>query len=156
MARDLQRQLRQRAPFESPEAEVFLNLLRTAAVLTHGLTDVLRPHDLSQAQYNILRILRGAEPDGLPCREIGERLVSHDPDVTRLLDRLEARGFVARARDTADRRVVTARLTAEGRRVVDALDAPVAALHRRQLGHVPADDLRALSGLLEAARHELP
>lgn len=153
---DLRRQLRQRKPFESPEAEAFLNVLRTAAVLTSGLAEVLRPHDLSQPQYNVLRILRGAGAAGLPSMEVGVRMVGRDPDVTRLLDRLETRGLVARARDAADRRVVLARITDEGRRVVDALDAPVRAMHRRQLGHLTPDDLHALSDLLEAARHEGP
>ena len=152
MAGRLQRELHQRTPFDSPEAEAFLNVLRTAAVLVHGLTEVLRPHDLSQPQYNVLRILRGAGPTGLPSMEVGERMVGRDPDVTRLLDRLEARGLVVRTRGAPDRRVVTARLTAEGRGVVDALDGPVRALHRRQLGHLPPDDLRALSALLEAVR----
>lgn len=154
MAGDLQRQLHQRKPFESPEAEAFLNVLRTAAVLTRGLTDVLRPYDLSQPQYNVLRILRGAGPAGLPSGEVGERMVGRDPDVTRLLDRLAARGFVVRARDDADRRVVTARLSDAGRAVVDALDQPVRAMHRRQLGHLARGDLRTLSDLLEAARRE--
>ena len=153
---DLRRQLRQRRPFESPEAEAFLNVLRTAAVFAHGLVEVLRPHDLSQPQYNVLRILRGAGPAGLPSMEVGARMVARDPDVTRLLDRLEARGLVARARDAADRRVVLARLTDDGRRVVDALDEPVRAMHRRQLGHLSAEELHALSALLEAARHGAP
>ncbi len=154
MVGELQRQLSQRKPFDSPEAEAFLNVLRTAAVLTRGLTEVLRPHELSQPQYNVLRILRGAGPAGVPSMVVGERMVARDPDVTRLLDRLETRGLVARARDAADRRVVLVRLTDEGRRQVDELDAPVRDMHRRQLGHLTPDELAALSALLEAARRE--
>jgi DNA-binding MarR family transcriptional regulator len=154
MTGDLQRQIRQRRRFGSAEEEAFLNVLRTAAVLTRALTEVLRAHDLSQPQYNVLRILRGAEPDGLPSGDVAARMLNHDPDVTRLLDRLEARGLVARARDAADRRVVVARLTPEGRQVVDALDAPVHAMHARLLGHLAPADLRTLSDLLETARHE--
>ena len=111
-----------------------------------------RPHALSQPQYNVLRILRGAGPAGLPSGEVGDRMVARDPDVTRLLDRMEARGLVARARDQADRRVVVARLTEAGRRLVDALDAPVQAMHARQLGHLSGAELHALSALLERAR----
>jgi DNA-binding MarR family transcriptional regulator len=154
MPGELQGQIKQRKPFDSPEAEAFLNVLRTAAVLTRGLTEVLRPHELSQPQYNVLRILRGAGPAGVPSMVVGERMVARDPDVTRLLDRLETRGLVARARDAADRRVVLVRLTDEGRRQVDELDAPVRDMHRRQLGHLTPDELAALSALLEAARRE--
>jgi DNA-binding MarR family transcriptional regulator len=154
MSGQLRQQLRQQKPFERLEAEVFLNVVRTAAVFLDTLADVLRPHDLSQPQYNVLRILRGAGPDGLPSGAIGERMVRRDPDVTRLVDRLEARGLVARNRPAGDRRVVRVGLTSEGRRLVDALDEPVADMHRRQLGHLTPDDLRTLSDLLEAARRE--
>lgn len=149
---DLQTQIKQHHPFRSPAEEAFLNVLRTASAMVGGLVDVLRPYALSQPQYNVLRILRGAGPDGLPSGEVGDRMVARDPDVTRLLDRMEARGLVARARGRPDRRVVVVRLTDEGRRLVDALDAPVQALHARQLGHLSDDDLRALSALLARAR----
>ena len=152
MSGHLQHDLKQRRPFESLEAEVFLNVLRTATTLVGGLTELLRPFDITQPQYNVLRILRGAGAAGLPCGEVGERMVNREPDVSRLLDRMERRGLVARARMPDDRRVVTARLTPEGRRVVDALDEPVREMHRRQLGHLSEDELHALSELLEAAR----
>ncbi|HEX6630308.1 MAG TPA: MarR family transcriptional regulator [Gemmatimonadaceae bacterium] len=154
MAGQLRQQLKQRRPFRSIEAEVFLNVLRTSTTFVGQLVEVLRPYELTQPQYNVLRILRGAGAVGLPCGEVGERMVSREPDVTRLLDRMEQRGLVARARDAADRRVVTARLTADGRKLVDALDAPVEALHARQLGHLSAADLRTLNALLESARDE--
>jgi DNA-binding MarR family transcriptional regulator len=134
MSGHLQHDLKQRTPFESLEAEVFLNVLRTAAALVGGLSEVLRPFDITQPQYNVLRILRGAGRAGLPCGEVGERMVNREPDVSRLLDRMERRGLVARARAPGDRRVVTAWLTREG--------------------HEAA--LRALSDLLEAAREPAP
>jgi DNA-binding MarR family transcriptional regulator len=153
MARHLRQDIKQRKGFRSLEAEVYLNLLRTTSELTRYLVDVLRPSGITQPQYNVLRILRGAGEHGLPCGEIGERLVNREPDVTRLLDRLEERGLVVRGRWSPDGRVVTARLTADGKRLTDALDAPVDAVHRQQLGHLTRDELRALNGLLEAARH---
>ena len=99
MARPLQDEIRQRKPFDSLEEEAVLNVLRTADVLLQRLTTVLKPFKLSHSQYNVLRILRGAGPEGLACREIGERMITRDPDITRLLDRLEARGLLTRTRD---------------------------------------------------------
>ena len=152
MAGDLRESIKQPVPFRSLEAEVFLNLLRTSAALGSGLAELLRPHDLTQPQYNVLRILRGAGPDGLASGEVGGRMVSREPDVTRLLDRMEVRGLVARQRGPADRRIVTVRLTSEGHRLVDALDAPVEAMHARQFGHLSREELTALNELLERAR----
>ena len=152
MGGHLQHDIKQRAPFESLEAEVFLNVLRTATTLVRDLVEVLRPFDLTQPQYNVLRILRGAGHGGLPCGEVGERMVSREPDVSRLLDRMEGRRLVERTRAHADRRVVTARITAGGLRIVNGLDEPVGRMHRRQLGHLSGRELRALSDLLEAAR----
>ena len=149
---DLQHEIKQPKPFRSLEAEVFLNLLRTSTLLVGALSDLLREHDLTQPQYNVLRILRGAGADGLPSGEIGGRMVTREPDVTRLLDRMETRGLVARERGTVDRRVVTVRATAEGLRKVDALDAPVQEMHARQLAHLSPDELRTLNTLLERAR----
>jgi DNA-binding MarR family transcriptional regulator len=149
---DLQHEIKQPKPFRSPEAEVFLNLLRTSTLLVGALSDLLREHDLTQPQYNVLRILRGAGAHGLPSGEIGGRMVTREPDVTRLLDRMEARGLVARERGTVDRRVVTVRATVEGLRKVDALDAPVQEMHARQLAHLSPDELRTLNALLERAR----
>jgi DNA-binding MarR family transcriptional regulator len=110
----LQTEIQQTKPFESLEEEMFLNLQRTAEALMHGLEAGLKPAGLSPSQYNVLRILRGAGAEGLACGGIAERMVTRDPDMTRLLDRLEARGLVMRARDRADRRVITERITPEG------------------------------------------
>jgi DNA-binding MarR family transcriptional regulator len=134
-----------------PEEAAFLDLLRTCDLLSRGPAQVLKAEDLSATQYNVLRILRGA-PDGLPCGEIADRMITRDPDVTRLLDRLEKRGLISRWREAKDRRMVLARITAEGLKLLDRLDEPVKHTHRRQLGHLGKDRLRALASMLEAAR----
>lgn len=155
MTGHLQKEIKQQKPFSSIEQEVVLNIQRTAGTLRDGIADVLRPFELSGPQYNILRILRGAhEEEGLPCSEIGDRLVSKDPDVTRLLDRLENRGLVVRGRSLTDRRVVNARITKKGHELVDQLDGPITNIHTAQLGHMKRKDLRALVELLEQARGE--
>ena len=152
MAGKLQTEIKQKRAFPSLEAEAFLNLQRTADSLMRGMTEILKPAGLSPAQYNVLRILRGAGRDGLACRQVGDRMVTKDPDMTRLLDRLEARGLIARSREQKDRRVITTRITEEGLRLLKDLDGPVAELHERQLGHLRAERLRSLIELLEAAR----
>jgi DNA-binding MarR family transcriptional regulator len=141
-----------RKPQSELEAQVFVSLLRTADALARGGEDLFKAHNLSGTQYNILRILRGAGEKGLACREVGCRLISRDPDITRLLDRMESRGWIVRAREAQDRRVVKTRITAEGLRLLAALDQPVHDFHRRQLGHVSAKELRQLSRLLARAR----
>src|SRR5271169_4193053 len=95
-----------------PEEAVFLDLIRTTDMLSRGLVRVLKTEDLSSTQYNVLRILRGS-PAGLPCGEIANRMITRDPDVTRLLDRLEKRGLIARWRETKDRRMVMAKIEPE-------------------------------------------
>src|SRR5487761_592966 len=97
----------------SSEEAAFLELLRTTDMLSRGLVRVLKPEKLSATQYNVLRILRGT-PQGLPCGEIAARMITRDPDVTRLLDRLEKRGLISRCRATKDRRTVMTRITREG------------------------------------------
>jgi DNA-binding MarR family transcriptional regulator len=152
MTRRLQTEIRQTKPFDSLEEEAFLNLQRTADALLQGLETALKPKGLSPSQYNVLRILRGAAAEGLACREVAARMVTRDPDITRLLDRLEARGLVMRARDREDRRVITAHITPEGLRLLQELEAPVAELPRRQLGHLDEAQLRTLIELLQVAR----
>ena len=143
---------RKRDPQAALEAEVFVSLLRTADALARGAEALIKPYGLSGTQYNILRILRGAGEKGLACSEVGGRLISRDPDMTRLLDRMESRGLIARARETDDRRVVKTRITPEGLRLLADLDEPVRELHRRQLRHLPEKQLRLLSTLLDRAR----
>jgi DNA-binding MarR family transcriptional regulator len=148
----LGQEIRQQKPFVSLEEEAFLGLQRTASLLLQSLGRALKGHDLTPAQYNTLRILRGAEPDALTCGEIGERLVSPGPDVTRLLDRLEQRGLVTRVRDGEDRRVVRARITPPGLTLLAALDEPVCDMLGRLLGNLGEDRLRTLVALLGRAR----
>jgi DNA-binding MarR family transcriptional regulator len=137
------------------EAQVFISVMKTADILARGAEALLKPTGLSGTQYNILRILRGAGEHGLACSEVGARLISRDPDMTRLLDRMESRGWIARAREEKDRRVVKTRITPEGLRILAELDTPIRELHRRQLRHLPEKQLQQLSQLLERARaHE--
>jgi MarR family transcriptional regulator, organic hydroperoxide resistance regulator len=152
MAGRLRDEIKQQRPFQSLEQEALLNVLRTADVLTQRIAAVLKPFNLSHSQYNVLRILRGAGPDGLACQEVAERMISRDPDITRLLDRLEARGLVTRARDQKDRRVVTVRLAPEGQRLLEALDTPITEIDGQPLRHLGEQRLRTLIQLLEEAR----
>ena len=135
-----------------PEEAAFLDLLRTTDVLSRRLVHVLKTEDLSATQYNVLRILRGA-PEGLACGEIAGRMITRDPDVTRLLDRLEKRGLISRDRETKDRRTVMARITPEGLTLLSRLDEPVQAAHRKQLGHLGRERLRTLVKLLSLLRN---
>ena len=121
-------------------------------MLETEVAELLKPSGLSPTQYNVLRILRAAGKEGLPCGQIARRMLTHDPDVTRMLDRLEARGLIARRRDQADRRVVYARIAADGARLLQGLDKPVLQLHREQLGRLGKGQLRVLSNLLRKAR----
>jgi DNA-binding MarR family transcriptional regulator len=139
---------------DCPEEVAFLDLLRTTDMLSRGLVKVLKTEDLSPTQYNVLRILRGT-PEGLACGEIASRMITRDPDVTRLLDRLEKRELISRCRETEDRRTVMARITGEGLRILARLDEPVQTAHRQQLGHLGRERLRALAELLQVARATL-
>lgn len=129
---------------------MFLDLLRTTDMLSRGLVSILKSEDVSANQYNVLRILRGS-PDGLLCGEIASRMITRDPDITRLLDRLEKRALISRCRETKDRRMVMARITADGLNLLARLDEPIVAAHRRQLGHLGRERLRSLTELLYAA-----
>ena len=142
--------MRSRRP-ACPEEAAFLDLQRTCDLLSRSLVQVLKTEELSPTQYNVLRILRGS-PEGLPCGEIANRMITRDPDITRLLDRLEKRGLISRWRETKDRRVVMAKITSNGLKLLSRLDDPVEEAHRRQLGHLGKDRLRALAELLTEAR----
>ncbi len=152
MAARLRAEIQQRRPFGSLEQEVYLNLLRTADALVGRAETTIKPAGLTHTQYNVLRILRGAGREGLSCREVSDRMLTRDPDITRLLDRLEVRGLVARSRERKDRRVITARIAPKGLGLLARLDGPVAAMHRRLLGHLDRRRLRLLVALLEQAR----
>ncbi|HXE07067.1 MAG TPA: MarR family transcriptional regulator [Acidobacteriaceae bacterium] len=138
-------------PGRCPEEAAYLELLRTTDQLSRRLAGVLKDEDLSSNQYNVLRILRGS-PDGLACGEIGDRMITRDPDITRLLDRLERRGLIERWRDERDRRVVMGKITPEGLKLLSRMDDPVQKAHRREVGHLGAKRLAELVELLKAAR----
>ena len=152
MTRRLREELKQSRPFATIEAEVYLEIQRTAQVTQRWVAEVLKPDALSPAQFNVLRILRGARPAALSSRMIGERMVNHDPDLTRLLDRLEARGLVAKTRDTDDRRVVNVRVTKSGMTRVEAASKVVHERMMEALGPLGPRKLGALADLLEQVR----
>ena len=136
---------------ETVEREIYLLLQHLSGELIHELATLLRPAGITPEQYHVLRILQDAGAAGIPLTAIGERSPAGDPDVTRLLDRLEQRGLARRAREDADRRVVTGRITSEGRRLLDRLEGPVAALHARQFGPLGERGLETLRKLLRKA-----
>ena len=150
----LKQELKQTRPFTSAAEELVLALVRTADQLVAPLTERLRAVSLSLSQYNILRILRGAGDQGLTCGDISERMVRRDPDLTRLLDRLEKRELVARERSAADRRVVLTTLTPAGRALLDSLDHDVESTVQTTLQHMTPARIQTLIDLLEEARGE--
>lgn len=147
----LKEELKQGKPL-SPEAEVFLNVLRTADLLVRRESELLKPAGLTFSQYNVLRILRGSGAEGATCGQVIDRMLQRDPDVTRLIDRLERRGLIERHRDARDRRVVRACLTYAGLDVLASLDDPVNELHHRHLGHLSDRQLGELRGFVESLR----
>jgi DNA-binding MarR family transcriptional regulator len=153
MTRTLQSEIKQRKPFGSLEHEAMVSIARTAALLEHSTVEALKPHGLTPTQFNVLRILRGAEPDGLYRNEVRDRLIARVPDATRLLDRLRKMGLVVREREGEDRRFVRTRITPAGLDRIGPLDDVTQALHRRQLGHLGERKLRQLVELLAEARN---
>ncbi len=152
MAKSIQAEIRQTKPFQSLEDEALVALYRTAERMQWRFSEMLKDHELSPTQYNALRILRGAKEEGRACSEIAERMINRDPDITRLLDRLERRGFVARCREGKDRRVIITRITPAGLQLLETLDRPVADFNRKMLGGLGDRNLRTLVRLLAAAR----
>jgi len=144
----------QKRRFGGLEEDVFVSLCRTVDLLSRSLEQVLKAADISPTQYNVLRILRGTR-DGLPFGEIGNRMISRDPDITRLLDRLEKRGLITRGRDKHDRRVIVTKITPEGLRLVAELDEPITETHEKQLGHLGRERLREFGSLLARAREHV-
>jgi DNA-binding MarR family transcriptional regulator len=133
------------------EDQLFVAILRIADALAQEAEQVIKSAGLTAAQYNVLRILRGAEPHGLLCRGIAERMISRDPDMTRLLDRMEKHAWISRQRQQDDRRVIKARITTEGLKLLKKLDQPVHELHKSQFRHMTAARLKLLSELLSEA-----
>jgi DNA-binding MarR family transcriptional regulator len=155
MPHDMLSELRQTKPFALSEEELHLSLVRTSDLLGRGFCLLLKDRGVSSPQYNVLRILRGAGEAGLPCGEIAARMVTRDPDVTRLLDRLEQRGLIGRGRGTDDRRVVSARIMPEGLALLEELDPLAQDLHKRQLGHLAPEEIRGLLDQLTRIREQL-
>jgi DNA-binding MarR family transcriptional regulator len=150
----LQHELKKKRPFESPEQEATLELLRTSDQLQIRFARLFREHGLTPSQYNVLRILRG-EGGPLPILEIASRTITVVPGITGLIDRLEQAGLVNRVRCDTDRRVIYVALTDHGTRALSGLDEPLAALHQQLLGHLSHAELRELIRLLERAREPL-
>jgi DNA-binding MarR family transcriptional regulator len=152
MSPTLQQDLKQKKPFRSLQQEAYLSVVRTSTALTDAMEDLLKTRGISATQYNVLRILRGAGAEGLCRNELRDRMLTRMPDMTRLLDRMEQADLVVRAREGEDRRMVMTRITAKGRRLLDDLDAPVMALHRKQMAGLTDAQLRSLSDLLTLVR----
>ena len=154
----LKDEIKKRKPFESPGEEAYLNLLRTTGVLYAEIERAFKEYGISEPKYNVLRILRGARMngefngEGVPSLEIGDRMITRVPDITRLVDRLEAEGLVRRRRCEEDRRVVWVEITAKGLALLDAMDEPISRLHRGQFSHMTHEECTELSRLLVKAR----
>ena len=153
MSPALQEELKQTKPFRTLRQEAQLNIVRTANQLSDAFEQMLKPHGITGTQYNVLRILRGAEPAGLCRNEVSQRLLNRMPDATRLLDRMEEAGLVTRERSLEDRRLVTTRITKKGRQIVDSLDDAADEQHEKALGHMSEQQLRTLVKLLTLARN---
>lgn len=151
----IQAEIKQTKPFQSVAQEAYISLQRTADVVMRDAAQFLKRWDISATQYNVLRILRGAGPEGLRCGEIGERMVTHDPDITRLLDRIEKSGWIERARDTTDRRVVLTRITKKGLELLKQIDKPLTDYTREMSRHIPEKRLRELIDILDLLRNPL-
>ena len=148
----LKSEIEQSQPFASAEEEAFLNLIRSSDCLQRAFQRKMRGWGVTPTQYNVLRILRGAEPDGLTCAAIGRRMITADPDITRLLNRLKALKLVRQRRDRQDRRVVWTQISEAGLELLLAVDPIVQRAPRELLSHMNPDELAQLSRLLELAR----
>ncbi len=148
----LKEDIGKQTPWESPEEEAFLNVLRTHQFLTEGHQSFCKKFGITETQYNVLRILKGAHKGTLPSLEIARRMVTKVPDITRLIDRLVVAGLVERKPCPEDRRVIHILLTTNGRRLVKRMAKPLAEMHRKQLGHLTRKDLKELNRLLEKVR----
>ena len=153
MPATLSSDLQQTKPFTSLAHECFLNVLRTSNTLTDAMEDLFKGYGITGTQYNVLRILRGAAPDGICRNALRDRMLSRMPDMTRLLDRMEEAGLVVRTRGSEDRRLVSTKITDRALQLLAELDKPVGELHEAQLGHLTEEQLRSLIDLLTQARN---
>ena len=152
MANRILEEIKQTRPFASRQEEAALNIVRTADMLKRGGELLFRRHGITSTQYNVLRILRGAGDRGLYCTAIAERMITAEPDITRLLMRMERLGLLVRHRDTADRRMVTAIATERGLQVLEELEAPLHKLQEGQFALLREDEIETLIGGLEKVR----
>jgi DNA-binding MarR family transcriptional regulator len=149
---NLKLEIQQAPPFSSVEEEALLNLIRTSDCLNRAIQQKIRGWGLTSTQYNVLRILRGAQPDGLPCAAIGDRMIAAEPDITRLLARLKRLKLIRQHRDRHDRRVVLTQITESGLALLNAMDPMVRSGPKDILGHMRRADLAEMIRLLELAR----
>ena len=150
----LRDEIKQTKPFSSLEQEAQLNIVRTGAMMMDEIEQFLKPYGVTATQYNVLRILRGSEPDGLCRNELRDRMLTRMPDVTRLLDRMEEAGLVARAREDEDRRMVRSKITPEGLKLLAAVDGATLEEHRRRFEKLDEDQMRTLIELLTLVRQK--
>lgn len=155
MSGRIQEEIKQRRPLDSLQEEAYLNIQRTSDMLTQRFLDVMRPAELTETQYNVLRILRGASDAGLNCKDIGSRMITREPDITRLLDRLEKRNLITRNRSNEDRRHLNIRITQEGLDLLSSLDQPVRDMVQVSMNGVASERLEALISALEEVRSTL-
>jgi DNA-binding MarR family transcriptional regulator len=148
----LKLEIAQERPFSSPEEEALLNLMRTADSVQRTFHLEMRDWGVTQTQYNVLRILRGAQPHGLICSAIGERMITAEPDITRILSRLKGLKLIQQHRDKADRRVVWTRISEHGLKLLLEMDPVIEQLPRKLLGHFSSSEIADLTRLLEMAR----
>jgi DNA-binding MarR family transcriptional regulator len=148
----LQEELGESQPFQVPEQEVYLNLVRTHALLSNEVAELFKQYHLSQPLYNVLKVVARAGDAGMPSQSIAQYMVARDPDITRLVDRLQKDRLIERERDEHDRRVVRVRVTQSGRDVIQKLDPLIWELHRQQLGHLSQKKFELLNQLLVEAR----
>ena len=150
----LQKELKKRGPFDSPEQEAILNVLRTNDQFQNRYGRLFREFGLTASQYNVLRILRG-EGKPMPSLEVADRMIQVVPAITGLIDRLEKQELVKRQRCMQDRRVVYVEITARAEALLKKMDKPVSELHKSLIGHLNRRELKELSQLLEKARSSL-
>lgn len=151
--KNLQAELKQTKPFKSPADEAYVSLQRTADLMLRKFSQFIKPWGISPTQYNVLRILRGAGPEGLCCGDISERMITSDPDITRLLDRVEKLGWIERSRSTKDRRVVLAKISKKGLELLKEIDGPLAEFNQKGTSHLTEKSLRELIDLLAEVRN---
>jgi DNA-binding MarR family transcriptional regulator len=148
----LKLEIAQEHPFASLEEEALLNLLRTSDGLNRAVQLKTRPWGVTSTQYNVLRILRGAQPQGLTCSAIGSRMIAAEPDITRLLARMKAIKLIRQRRDRQDKRVVWTQISESGLALLREMEPVILRLPREVLGHVSQAELTELIRLLELVR----